>query len=132
MKPDIAINKDPSAQINNTGDCDSQGWYTAAKAAFFTPDVDDGQFHLTAAQRLEVKNSYSDYYERLQKWALANGDVIAINGGGTDIILNLRQGGVSVEAIVKDSSLTIIIIAASLVSLTAIGGYFFIRRRKQD
>lgn len=66
-------------------------------------------------------------YERLQAWAAAHGEMLdndlnLVSNARTTLLLN----------IVSASNTYAIIIVVSLFSLTAIGGYFFIRKRKEQ
>ena len=71
-------------------------------------------------------SAFADAKARLLAWATANGDSLDVNN-------QLAQAsrvpfiGFSSET----SNTAAIIIIVSLVGLTAIGGYFFIRRRKE-
>ncbi|MBR0439389.1 MAG: bacterial Ig-like domain-containing protein [Bacilli bacterium] len=66
-----------------------------------------------------------DALDRLSAWASANGDVL----NGTNV-LSTRT---SISSLLREgSAVSIVIIVSSAVTLTAIGGYFFIRRRKKQ
>ncbi len=73
----------------------------------------------------EHKYTYNEIKNRLSEWARINGDT-----------LNEQSGAFSSAKInsllntVNDSSATTIIVIVSMISVSAIGGYFFLRRRK--
>ena len=94
--------------------------YTAAKTAF------NG---LSPAQRsLFLSNSaFADSAERLLAWATANGDSLNVNN---ELAQASRVPFIGFSS--ETSNTAAIIIIVSLVGLTAIGGYFFIGKRKEQ
>ena len=66
-------------------------------------------------------------YERLQAWAAARGEHLNSN---MDLVSNTRIN--LIYQATKNSGLAIIVIALSVLSIAAIGGYFFLRKKKED
>lgn len=87
---------------------------------------------LSTAERSTFMTS-SDYVvatarERLLAWARHEGKTITQNNG--DYVVSAPINVVA-ETISETSSNTIIIIIIGLISVTSIGGYFFLKRRKE-
>ena len=133
MHPEIAHNTDPNAAINNTGDCDTEGWYSDAKTAFNALKTRQKAIILTSSSTAYIGGTnpftYNQIKDRLLAWATANHESLnestktlgAVNNGGLSSIINNES----------NNTIVAIIIIASISTL-AIGGYFFIRRRKHD
>ena len=70
--------------------------------------------------------AFADGWKRLQAWATANGD--SLNGSNQLAAASFVTFGVD-----SDFGGTVTIISiVSLISVTAIGGYFFLRKRKEQ
>ena len=69
---------------------------------------------------------YNEIKDRLSEWARINGDTFNSETGAFSAIRN----PLIVE--LSGNSATLIIIVASIVSLTAIGGYFLFKKKKQN
>lgn len=98
---------------------DEHHYYATAKAAFNL---------LNEHQRsLFVSNSaYALEYARLSAWAKANGD--AFNNEDT-----LAPGSrITLFINIDNSNMASIIVIISMISIAAIGGYYFLRKRKED
>ncbi len=67
-------------------------------------------------------------YERLQAWAAAHGEHLDSN---MNLVENTRIGLLNVVGGENTNTVAIIVII-SVVSMTAIGGYFFLRKRKEN
>ena len=112
--------------ISTSDKGDAESGYIACKANW--SDVYDAYTALTEAQQLLfVGGDYDDAVERLAAWASANGKSLNDTTGAMSSIIR------STEFIQKNTSdnALIAIIVVSAVSLSAIGGYFFVRRRKE-
>ena len=98
-------------------------YYLTAKAAYND---------LVAAEQQLFKTSseYSTARARYEAWAIANKDGAPYDGND-DIQTQLSANVLS--TIIGNSSNTVaIIVVISMVSVTAIGGYFFLRKRKEN
>ena len=108
----------------NNGYCadNSHHYYADAKAAFSN--------QLSAAQRQTfcTSSAYASAYARLSSWADNNGDKIDTNYSLVQKS-NINLFGFSSS---ENTNTIAIIVIISMVSVTAIGGYFFIRRRKEN
>ena len=103
-----------------TGECISEGYYAAAKAAF------NG---MTATQRALFVSDYEAPRARLVAWAIANGDVLnASNILETPV--NPAQGGIFNG--LDDSNTIMLIVLISLVSVSVLAGAFYLRKREQN
>ena len=108
---------------------DGPGWckdgghhyYSTAKAAFNNT--------LNEHQRaLFTSNSaYTAEWARLSAWAVANGDTLDTT---TNTLSAPRITGLM--NIAGNINTTAIIVIVSMISLTAVGGYFFLRKKKED
>ena len=124
LHTDIAFNDDPELEINNTGDCKTEGWYSAAKATF------NG---LNLHQRtLFISNSaYANEFARLSAWATANGDKFQTKSGDDlNKIVEERRLQLLIENSPSYNNGLILII--SLVSVISVGGLFIIRKYKKE
>ena len=108
---------------SNSGYCadENHHYYSDAKTAYTS---------LSSAQKQTfcTDSAYADAYARLSAWATANGDQIDAN------YALVQASGMSISNIIdgKNGSTASIIVIVSLVSLTAIGGYFFLKKRKEQ
>ena len=126
MHTDIAFNDDPTLDVNNTGDCKTKGWYSDAKAAF--NNLNDHQ------RSLFVSNSaYLNEFARLSAWAAANGDAIGTDTNDNQNVLVANSSNlIGLISSEENSSIPTIIVIVSLVGLTAVGGYFLLRKKKEQ
>lgn len=77
----------------------------------------------------QYSDDYANARARLNKWAIANGETFTY---GADTPFAQASAKV-LPAIINESGTTVsIIVIISMVSLTAIGGYFFLKRRKEN
>ncbi len=122
MHTEIEYDADPELPINNTGNCDSQGWYLAAKRVL----VGMGSDYISEFQ---TNGKYTNALARYSAWALACGDASPF--AGDDIVP--AQGAKNITELVAGSSnIATIMIVVSLISITAIGGYFLLKKRKEQ
>ena len=121
MHTDISYDSDPDLPINNTGNCDSQGWYLSAKRAL----VGMGSDYISEFQD---NSKYANALARYNAWATACKDTSPF--AGNDIVLAQNAGSIF-DNIGESNNATAIIVIISLVSVTAIGGYFFLRKKKE-
>ena len=99
------------------GSCKTAGWYSSAKSAFNSQ---------TSAQKSKILEHEPTGY-RLAAWAEANGEHFNSSTG----VFSLANPQINLYGNNSDSAhFVALIIVISLVSVTGIGGYFFIRRRK--
>lgn len=106
----------------NDGSCKTEGWYNAAKLEY-------GKLHADQKTLFNSDSTYADAKARLVAWAQANGETFdPSNGTFVQASARIMPGIISSESGTSAS----IIITISLVSITAIGGYFFIKKRKEQ
>ena len=147
----IVINCSGSQQIGKTEDClglevyidtylhmsdytTSQGWCKDEEHNYYGKNTETGakyhfnQLNLHQRTLLSSNSAYADEWERLSAWAAANGE--SLNGS---TILAARTGISPLVNIIGENTNTVaIIVIISMVSVTAIGGYFFLRKRKEN
>ena len=108
--------------VENLGYCkdNDHHYYSSAKTAFNA--LNDHQRTL-----FTTNSAYLTEWTRLSTWASKNGE--SLNGSN-----QLAQAPIQkVSDIVKSNATgTIIIVVSSLITITAVGGYFFIRKRKEN
>ena len=123
MHTDIAYNPDPSLPINNSGNCNSEEWYVTAKAVL----VNMGQDYI---DEFTTNSKFADACERYNAWATACHDSTPFAGEG---VIKSSAANILFGNIVIDSTnVTAIIVIVSLTTLTALGGYFFLRKKKEQ
>ena len=111
---------------NDTGACKGEnGYYLTAKRAWNAMSTSyEGEDNLVNV----FETSFADAYARYMAWASAVGDAAPFTGttiqASAKILPNIlgNESGTTVS----------IIVIISMVSLTAIGGYFFLKRRKEN
>jgi len=115
-----------SLDDKGSGACQGEnGYYLTAKRAWNTMISEyEGSDNLQTV----FQTSFTDAYERYMSWASACGDSAPFIG--TSIVRSTML--TSLFGSTKNSGTTIAIIAISAVSLAAIGGYFFFRKKKED
>ncbi len=112
-----------------TGSCISQGWYIAAKTAFFNQSgLTDTGYLQNVEQRTIVANDFSDYFARLQAWAAANNESIEF---GTDDYVVVSLANRSIVKLLENNSeaAAVIVSVTAMVTLTAVGGFFFLKKK---
>ena len=67
--------------------------------------------------------------ERLEAWAAAHGEHL---DGNLDLVSNSRFNPIALTGSSSDSNAIMIVVITSVISLSAIGGYFFLRKRKEQ
>ena len=130
IKKDIAYPDVTPTGVSGT-DCLStkeggKGYYDLAEARYNSTEFGD-------AARLEfaTHNDFAKARERFQAWARANGKSITFNQETGAIEYNTRS--ITLPTIFGESSnATAIVVIVSVVSLTAIGGYFFLKKRREQ
>lgn len=133
LKDDLNIFKNDSLKMNSYdvggkhGSTDGEGYctsyYLPAKAAFNNLSAAEQQLFKTSSEYSAAKQRYED-------WATANHDGAPYDGN--DDIQTQLSAKILSNIISNSSNTYAIIIVVSLVSLTAIGAYFFIRKRKEQ
>lgn len=106
---------------SDTIDLDDDNYRTEDCTANFTNAMSELEL-LTNAQRKILKGT--DYYSRLQAWAVANETTVVIADDGT-ISSNVGLNPIQID----NSALIIVIIAFSTMSLISIGFIFFRKRQ---
>ncbi len=116
MHPEIETTDTGSSSNYQT--CKGTGYYDVAKPAF-------NALPLSVRQEFaKTTFEFYPYYQRLLAWAAANGDVLNSSN-------ELAQGShINPLTNVADSTVTIAIVVISAFSVLAIGGYFFLRKKK--
>lgn len=107
--------------VENLGYCkdNEHHYYSTAKAAFNSLN--------THQRSLFTSNSaYANEWARLSNWASFNGDTL--NGSNQ---LSLAPKTTLINSVNSDGSVAIIVII-SIMSLSALGGYIYLKRRKED
>ena len=110
----------------------SQGWCKDEEHNYYGKNTETGaKYHfnqLNAHQRslLSSNSAYAAEWARLSAWAAANGESL----NSSSILASAR---ISPLANTVGNTNTIVIIGViSMISITCIGGYFFLRKRKED
>ena len=111
------------SHTTNDGSCISEGWYLEAKIAY-------GKLHDDQKSLFNSESQFADAKARLIAWAAANGEVFD-PAAYTFTKNDARQILAAVIGTQNTNAITVIVII-SLVSVTAIGGYFFIKRRQEN
>lgn len=87
--------------------------------------------HLNTHQKalFTTNSAYTNEWLRLQDWAKANGDVL----DSETLLLKTTSGSALLKFFSNETTNSVaIIVIISMVSMTAIGGYFFLRKRKEN
>ena len=105
------------------GSCKSQGWYTSAKTNY--NKLFDPQKSL-----FNSESKYSAAKQRLIDWAVANDEVF--NPSAYTFTANSGAKALLANVIGENTNTVAIIVIISLVSVTAIGGYFFLKKRREQ
>ena len=115
---------DPNFEGNGTGLCLENNYYVNAKAALNALESE----HEGCKASFQSDNSYSAALARYLAWAAACHDSQPFVGSTIQSVNSNTIIGVT-----NNNTNTIaIIVIISLVSVTAIGGYFFIKRREEN
>ena len=140
----VVVHSNGDVEIGKTTDClgleeyidnnlhmsdytSSQGWckdnehhyYTTAKTAF-------NALNLHQRTLFSSNSAYAAEWARLSAWAAANGD--SLNAS-----TQLAAGRINLlTSINADSNTAAIVVIISTVSVLAVGGYFFLRRKKEQ
>ena len=103
------------------------GYYLTAKRAWNTKVAAyEGEEDLEAVFRTK----FADAYNRYLAWASACGDSAPFDGN--DNIQTRLSAKILSNIIKNDFNTVAIIVIVSVISVTTIGGYFFLRRRKEN
>ena len=106
--------------LNVSGQCNT--YYPIAKRAWNA---------LSDDERLNVSVNHDDAYDRLEAWAAAKGDKIS-DSDMSLVVKSVYSDINTLSSMSKENSATVLIIIISVVGVVTIGGYFFLRRRKED
>ena len=90
---------------------------------------------MSSDARLEfvTHDDFANARERFQAWALANEKTLTFNTSTGAITINSTTARLSLmPGTIENGGTIAIIVIISLVSVTAIGGYFFIKRREEN
>ena len=97
----------------------SGGFYALAKAAYEASSF---------APYREELCSLDYVVERLQAWASANSKSFTLTNG----VGSFSARNVTILNEVTNNQTAIIVVIASVIGMTAVGGYFFLRKRKEN
>ncbi len=145
----IVINCSGSQQIGKTEDClglevyidtylhmsdytTSEGWCKDEEHNYYGKNTETGaKYHfnqLNAHQRslLSSNSAYAAEWARLSAWAAANGESL----NSSSMLAAARISPVT--NIVGNTNTIAVIIVTSMIGLSAVGGYFFLRKRKEN
>ena len=100
------------------GKCASEGWYVAARNAYQASSF---------AQYREELCTLDYVVARLEDWAKANSATFTPEGGFVP-----AQRTISLFGTMDNSTPIMLVVIISVVSLTAVGGYIFLKRRKEN
>lgn len=100
------------------GKCASEGWYVAARNAYQASSF---------AQYREELCTLTYVVERLEDWAKANSATFTPEDGFVP-----SQRITPLFGTMDNSTPIMLVVIISVVSLTAVGGYIFLKRRKED
>ena len=125
LRSDLPFDPDPENPVNQTTECESL--YPNAKKAF---NGTSGDFKLNDHQRLlfTTNDAYTNELARLEAWATHVGDSL----NESTHVLEANHSIAAISNFASESSAATIIVIISLVGLTAVGGYFLTRRRKEQ
>ena len=110
----------------------SEGWCKDEEHNYYGKNTETGaKYHfnqLNAHQRslLSSNSAYAAEWARLSAWAAANGE--SLNSSSMLAAARITP----LANIVGNTNTVAIIVIISMVSVTAIGGYFFLRKRKEN
>ena len=115
-----------TSYTTNSGYCkdNEHHYYLTAKAAY--NDLIYG--NATRENYFATDSDFAAAKARYEAWAAANGDLAPYDGN--DDIQSMRSSLLGIGTNVENTNTIAIIVIISMVSVTAIGGYFFIKRRK--
>lgn len=109
---------------SDTGACrGNSGYYAKAKAAY-------NSFSSGIKNEISNLGEFSDAKARFSAWAAANGETATWNG--TTVTISSARSILLPTSNTENSNSIALIVIISLVSVTAIGGFFFIRKRKEN
>ena len=115
----------PTTNNSDTGACrGSSGYYSKAKTAY-------QNFNTAVKTKINSLSEASNAKARFSAWALANGETATFNGT-TLTISNARTSLLPTTTNLENTNMVAIIVIISLVSVTAISGFFFISKRKEN
>lgn len=108
---------------SNSGYCadENHHYYSDAKTAYASLSPEQKQTFCT-------DSAYADAYARLSAWATANGDQIDAEYA----LVQASRMPISYIIDGNNGSIVAIIVLISLVSITAISGYYFIKKHKEQ
>ena len=102
-----------------------EGYYDAAIDRY-----NSNEFGAAARLEFATHADFANARERLTAWALANGKVITFNT--TTGAIQIAERISLLPSTNSSVSITTAIVVISTVALAAIGGYFFLRKRKEN
>lgn len=111
-----------STNNSDTGACKgANGYYNKAKSAFN---------NLNFSSKLSYVDEYAAAQSRFSAWATANEETATWNG--TNLSISNAKISILPSTNIENTNTIAIIVIISLVSVTAIGGYFFIKKRQEN
>ena len=114
----------PTSNNNDTNACrGNNGYYTKAKNAY-------NSFSASIKSKAKDTDHFSSATARFSAWAAANGETATWNG--SNVSINGARASLLSSTNIENTNTVAIIVIISLVSVTAIGGFFFIRKRREN
>lgn len=111
----------PTSDESDTGNCKgSNGYYKKAKDAYSAYSAD-------IKTKISQYTEWNDAKDRLIAWGEANGETVSFSG--TTLNINSRIN-VLPNSLGDDANSAAIIVIASILIVTALGGYFVLRKKK--
>lgn len=116
----------------NDGSCKTNGWYSTASSAFSGLTTNQKSIILNSLSNYgsvsETLWTYRDVRDRLEAWAIANGETFNTTSGTFSRTVTGLDSNINAD----NSSMIIVVAIVVAFSLTIVGGYFFIRRHKEN
>lgn len=110
-----------TSATTDTGACKgANGYYQKAKTAY-------QNFTTAIKTKISQDECFDIARARFSNWATANGETASIAG----TTLTVSSNKVLALPTTKESDVSIAIVVISILSLTALGGFFFVKKRKE-
>ncbi len=117
MQPNI----DPSNK-SDTGACRGENGYYAVAKSHLSSDLNN-------AQRLIFRDDFDAYYQRMIDWGVACSENFAIDNTGA--IVTSARNSRAISFVSNNVNVPVIIALVSVISLSTVGAFFLLRRRKE-
>lgn len=127
---ELCMHTEIAPSVQGTGSCKDSGWYDDAKDYFDDLTPRQKAIILTSTSYALTDGDNVWYYnqikERLQAWARANGETFNVELGTFSRIKVNSIFGTTAE----ETNNILIITIVAIVSVTAVGGYFLLKKKK--